>query len=91
MEQYYYREAIDASAAKLIRTYLALYHATGNPLDLAKARTLGDSCVRMQEKNGRIPTIWSYEGCASPGSDWINCMLATFAALDELSKVEERR
>ena len=86
VEQYFYREAIDASAAKLIRTYLALYRASGNPLDLAKARTLGDSCVRMQEKGGRIPTVWSYEGCNAPGSDWINCMLATFEALDELAK-----
>lgn len=90
VEQYFYREAIDASAAKLIRTYLALYRATGNPLDIAKARTLGDSCVRMQEKSGRIPTIWSTDGCNSPNSDWINCMLATFAALDELSKAEGR-
>jgi len=83
VEQYYYKEAIDASAAKLIRTYLALHRASGNPLDLAKARTLGDSCVRMQEPNGRIPTIWSEENPVS--SDWINCMLATFAALDELA------
>jgi hypothetical protein len=44
----------------------------------------------MQEKSGRIPTIWSADGCNSPNSDWINCMLATFVALDELSKAEGR-
>ena len=91
VEQYFYKEAIDASAAKLIRTYLALHRATGNPLDLAKARTLGDSCVRMQEKSGRIPTVWSQAGCNAPETDWINCMLATYAALDELAKAESQK
>ena len=86
VEQYFYREAVDASAAKLIQTYLALYDATGNPLDLAKARTLGDSIVRTQKADGRIPTIWTTSVGADLQSDWINCTAASIAALQRLSK-----
>ena len=85
VEQYFYREAVDASAAKMIDTYLALYRATGNPLDLAKARTLGDSIVRVQRENGRIPTIWSLGAVDRLQSDWINCMAASVRALVNLS------
>ena len=89
VEQYHYRELIDASAAKMIRAYLALYRATGNPLDLAKARTLGDSCVRMQRDNGRIPTLWNHADAEDVQEDWLNCMIATLRALQELSEERE--
>ena len=89
VEQYFYREVVDASAAKLIRGYLALYQATGNPLDLAKARTLGDAIVRVQRDNGRIPTIWCKVCGESLQSDWTNCMLASAEALVELSMAAE--
>ena len=84
VEQYHYRMPVDASAAKLIRTYLALHKASGNPLDLAKARTLGDALVRVQTEKGRIPTLWSAHGSASTNDDWINCMIASILALGEL-------
>lgn len=90
IEQYYYREAVDASAAKMINTYLALYRATGNPLDLAKARTLGDSLVRIQKKNGRIQTIWSEDG-RDLQSDWLNCMAESVEALVNLSRFDDKR
>ena len=85
VEQYFYREAVDGSAAKLINTYLALYRASGNPLDLAKARTLGDSIVRIQRPNGRIPTIWSLKFVEDLQSDWVNCMAASVQALVNLA------
>ena len=88
VEQYYYREAVDASAAKLINTYLALYKATGNPLDLAKAKTLGDSIVRIQKDDGRIQTIWSTVAGKDIQSDWVNCMAASVRALVNLAQVE---
>ena len=88
IEQYHYRELVDASAAKMIRTYLALYRATGNPLDLAKARTLGDSCVRMQRENGRIPTLWNTLDAEDIQQDWVNCTLATLRALQELNELQ---
>ena len=85
VEQYYYREAVDASAAKLIETYLALHKACGTPLDLAKARTLGDSIVRIQKENGRIQTIWTSRAGQSLQSDWVNCMAASVQALVKLA------
>ena len=84
VEQYHFREAVDASASRLITTYLALYKATGNPLDLAKARTLGDSIVRIQETSGRIPTCWSGD-CTDIQGDWLNCMVSSVRALIQLS------
>lgn len=85
-EQYSCYRPIDASAAKLIRTYLALYRAEGNPLDLAKARTLGDEATRMQRDDGFIPTFWSDHPHVN-ADNWLNCMLATAAALSELGSV----
>ena len=73
---------IDASSAKLIRTYLALFRATKNPLDLARARTLGDAIIRETRDDGYLPTFWM-KTC----EDWPNCMLGSAAALAELSSV----
>ena len=100
-EQYFCYWPIDASVAKLIRTYLALYRAEGRPLDLAKARTLGDSVTRIQDRRGRVPTFWvKFTECPGnlrgaggwyPGGgfvDWLNCMVATAEALDELVAAE---
>ena len=93
---------IDSSVAKLIRTYLALYRAEGNPLDLAKAKTLGDVLTRVQEPSGRIPTFMVDPHCIpgdsmGPGGkypygwvDWLNCMAASAEALDELSQASLR-
>ena len=85
MEQYYWYIPIDASNAKLIRTYLALYRVTKNPLDLAKARALGDTLTRVQLDSGRIPTEMSKYKLADPMTDWINCMMAVANALGELA------
>ena len=90
VEQYFYRDPCDSSAAKLINTYLALYKATGNPLDYAKAKTLVESCIRMQETCGRIPTVWAHPTCTRPESDWINCMISTFEALGNFATVTEK-
>ena len=95
LEQYSCYSPIDASAAKLIRTYLALYAAEGRALDLAKAKALGDSMLRNQDPSGRIRTYWIPEpGDVSPlagairvplGGDWFNCMVADVQALGELA------
>ena len=96
LEQYSCYSPIDASSAKLIRTYLALYEAEKRPLDLAKARALGDSMVNNQDDSGRIRTYWIPEpGDDDPlagavrlprGGDWFNCMYADAVALHLLSK-----
>lgn len=81
-EQFGWEMPIDASAAKLIRTYLALYKASRNPLDLAKAQTLGDSMANIQKDDGSIRTQWLMR----PDADnfWINCLTASIEALDQL-------
>lgn len=83
-EQYGWEMPIDASSAKLIRTYLALYEATGNPLDLAKARVLGDAITNVQKADGSIRTQWLMR----PDADnfWINCLGASIEALGLLTK-----
>ena len=81
-EQYRCYVPVDASAAKLIRTYLALYRAEGRPLDLAKARALGDMMTRVQRADGSIPTWWNPDGPRK--DDWLNCMIASARALEEL-------
>ena len=82
MEQYYWYVPIDASASKLIRTYLALYRAEGKALDLAKAKALGDAMTRMQKPDGDIPTHWHGE----KGCSWWNCLLSDVDAMAELDE-----
>ena len=79
LEQYNCYVPIDASAAKMIRTWLAMYRATKNPLDLARACTLGDAIIRETRDNGYLPTFWM-DSC----EDWPNCTLASAAALAEI-------
>lgn len=84
-EQYACYTPIDSSAARAIELYLALYRAEGNELDLLKARTLADSIVNMQDDDGRIPTWWERETFRNREADWLNCMAAAAAALQEVA------
>ena len=92
LEQYGCYYPIDASAAKFINTYIALWKATKKDEYLAKARALGDTATRMQEDDGFINTWW----CTGASRNdyryhtWINCMLATAAALDNLAQCDEQ-
>lgn len=86
LEQYGWYVPIDASAAKLIDLYLALYRAEGKMLDLAKARTLGDSITRnLHKEDNHISTHWY--GFEPIAHQWLNCHVASVAALDELDRV----
>ena len=89
VEQYYYRTPVDASAAKLVLAYLALYKAEGSPLDLATARALGDSLVRMQRPDGRIPTLWWPDEAEKTQCDWLNCLVRSAVALYALADAGE--
>lgn len=85
-EQYAWYVPIDASASKLIRTYLALYKAEGKALDLAKARTLGDAITRhLHKEDNHISTHWY--GFEPLAHQWINCHIASVEALRELEEV----
>ena len=58
-----------------------------NPLDLAKAKALGDAMTRMQRKDGGVPTHWGMDrGCS-----WWNCLLADVDAMNELAAVSGGR
>ena len=82
MEQYSWYLPIDASAAKLIRTFLACHAVTGDRLALAKARALGDAAVNNQRDDGLSPTGWF--GNYDQYHNWINCHIAVVQALQEL-------
>lgn len=84
MEQYSWYLPIDASAAKLIRTFLAYHAATGDRLALAKARALGDAAVNNQRDDGLSPTGWF--GNYDQYHNWINCHIAVVQALQELGR-----
>ena len=99
LEQYNCYFPIDGSVAKLIRTWLALWEAEGNPLDLAKARALGDATVNVQEPSGRVRTYWVPEPVdGTPigkiarqpaGGDWLGCLQADEWALGLLAHLEQ--
>ena len=83
MEQYGCYAPVDASAAKLVRTYLALYRAEKRPDDLAKARALADTATRCTSSDGLESTWWSENMLDK--EIWPNCMGAMAAALSELA------
>ena len=85
-EQYDCYCPIDASAAKMIRLYLALYESEGKALDLLKAKALADSMVNIQDDDGRIPTFW-FKDFQRTG-DWMNCMSASAEALMAMAKYQ---
>ena len=91
LEQYNCYYPIDASAAKMVNAYLALWRATGKREHLDKARALGATATRMQEDDGFICTWWM-KGVSRNDSryhTWINCLLATARALDNLALAEK--
>ena len=89
LEQYGFYVPIDASAAKMIRAYLALYRALRDPEDLAKARALGDAMTHAQLADGRLRTGWCKPlDRTDSGDDWDNCMVASAEALEELDAAE---
>ena len=66
-----------------------MYKLEKKPLDLAKARALGNSLTRLQEDSRRIPT-WAQHEAPGTGhqSDWINCMFYTADTLKMLSEFQ---
>ena len=84
IEQYSCAVTINASYAKMIRFYLKLYEKQGNPLDLAKARALGDALTRGQMADGMIPTVLPFDP-GRAGRQWVNCTVAAIEALDALA------
>jgi len=92
LEQYSCFTPIDASAAKMITAYLAMYKRFRNETDLLKAETLANTITRVQKESGRIPTFW--EGTADNSGivsdkryDWLNCMESAAEALIAVDRI----
>jgi len=92
LEQYACYVPIDASAARMIQTYLALWRVTQKGVYLAKAKALGATATRMQESDGFMNTWWirGVERNDDRYHTWINCMLYIAEALDDLAQVEQK-
>jgi maltose/maltodextrin transport system substrate-binding protein len=88
LEQYRCYAPVCASSAKLMRTYLAAYRATGDRLHLEKAKALAATLIRTQSNRaapGRYLT-WVKQ---PSGPMWFNCELAAIRAMNELAVTEE--
>ena len=86
--QYHYREPVDGAVDEIVATLLKFHEVEKNPLDLAKAKVLGEALVRAQRDNGRIQTVWSERGDGVE-SDRTDSMAASASTLMALSKVLE--
>lgn len=80
VEQYDCYVPVDSSAAKLVLCYLEIARASGDPLDVAKARALGDQLVNMQKDDDSFPTFWR----ANDLGLWLNCHIFDTEALQAL-------
>ena len=89
LEQYNWYVPIDASAANIIMTFVAMYKAGRGELHLAKARALADTITRVQHEDGMIPTHWMDEKTLDGHNFWINCMIASADAVEVMSELVE--
>lgn len=88
LEQYRCYAPVCASSAKLIRTYLAAYEATRDPLHLEKAKALAATLTRTQA-NPKAPGRYQTWLMKNPGPMWFNCELSAIRAMEELAQVTE--
>jgi hypothetical protein len=84
VEQFDCFNPVDASAAKLVRSWIDYGKAAHDGRALAKARAMADSMTRIQMPNGFIPTWWwakaPWWNGGRTGLDndpWINCHIAS--------------
>ncbi|MEY2821876.1 MAG: hypothetical protein RL105_1448 [Verrucomicrobiota bacterium] len=85
LEQYRCYAPVSASSAKLIRTFLAAWRATGDRMHLEKARALGAALVRAQE-HVKAPGRYQTWLMTPPGAMWFNCELSAERAMRELGE-----
>jgi maltose/maltodextrin transport system substrate-binding protein len=87
VEQYRAYAPVCASSAKLIRTFLAAYRVTRDPLHLAKARALAATLTRTQA-NAKAPDRYLTWVMQPSGLMWFNCELLAVEALQELAAAD---
>lgn len=71
-EQYDCYLPVNASAASMFLSWSLLGKATGNALDIAKAKSMADKMTAVQLENGCIPTWWRDKGEIE---EWVNCQV----------------
>ncbi|NDH64394.1 MAG: hypothetical protein EBY18_22720 [Alphaproteobacteria bacterium] len=84
LEQYRCYAPVCASSAKLIRTYLAAWRATGDRLHLEKAKALGATLAQTQT-HVKAPGRYQTWVMLPPGAMWFNCELMAVRAMQELA------
>ena len=80
-EQFDFQVPVDHSTAGVAMAWMRVYQHTGDLLALAKAKTLVDSIVRVQEENGRIPTVMFDSNPEEFNGIWANCTWQSITAL----------
>lgn len=80
-EQFDFQVPVDHSTAGVAMAWMRIYQHTGDLLALAKAKTLVDSIVRVQEENGRIPTVMFDKDPDGFNDIWANCTWQSIVAL----------
>ena len=90
LEQYRCYAPVNASSAKLIRTYLAAYKSTGDRLHLEKAKALAGTLTRTQS-NPKAPGRYQTWVLKNPGPMWFNCELMAIRAMNELADCTEQK
>ena len=93
-EKYRWFMGIGGKTAKVARLFAKMYEIEGNPLDLAKAKTLCDAIVRVQEMNGGqiVPTHWRVRDLTGGKckANWTNCTVLTADGLEYVATVAGR-
>ena len=94
MEKYRWSIMVNGVVGLAMRAYLEYYRISHDELALAKAKTLGDSIVRVQAMgpDGEIATHWDVRdvakgvGCLQ---NWTNCGVSAVLHLEELAREVE--
>ena len=80
-EQFDFQVPVDHSTAGVAMAWMRVYQHTGDRLALAKAKTLVDSLVKVQQDNGRIPTVMYNDNPEDYNDIWANCTWQSITAL----------
>ncbi|MBO4558073.1 MAG: hypothetical protein J5693_05655 [Bacteroidales bacterium] len=86
-EQFVFQVPVDHSTAGVAMAWMRIWEQTGDPLALAKAKTLVDSLVKVQQENGRIPTVMYNEDPDNHNDIWANCTWQSIVALDRFNRI----
>ena len=93
-EKYTWSVMENSLTASMMFLYAEFYRLEGDELCLAKARTLGDSIVRVQQicGDGEIASEWfsSYLIGSRCPHIWLNCSVGTAIRLEEAAATLEK-